>query len=345
MMDPILIVGTGRCGSTMMSELVRLHPRMLSVSEFFVSLGSKALVGGPLAGEEVCERLTTLGPALALTLRDGVRSADVLYRFGRDARYRPDNIPPLLGTTLPFVSPRPEQLHDELLAAVHARGRHPLAEQYRFVLDWLAARLGKRMWVERSGASIRLVRVLARWFPDARFVHLCRDGRDTAMSMRVHPASRLLLRYMRGLAEVGLDPFAAENAWGADPLAPSIERRMADGFTLRGFQREEVDVAAMGWMWNGMIERGLDDLARLSSVRATTIRFEDLVSSPRATLGRLIRWIDEDLEDAAWIEAAARIPRPTPRRWTGLPEDERERLSRACAPGLERLGYARDDVG
>ena len=344
MMGPILIVGTGRCGSTMMSELVRLHPRMLSVSEFFVGLGSKALVGGPLCGEEVCERFTTPLPGVALALRGGVRSSEVLYRFRRTARYRPDNLPPLLGTTLPFVSHHPERLHDELLAVVRARGEHTLAEHYRFVLDWLTARLGKRMWVERSGASIRLVPVLARWFPDARFVHLCRDGRDTAMSMRVHPSSRLLLGYMQGMAEVGLDPFGVENAWGADPFAPSIEQKMVDGFSLREFQREVVDVAAMGWMWNGMIERGLDDLDQISSERVTTIRFEDLVSSPRATLCRLIRWIDEDLEDAAWIEAAVNVPRPKEHRWTGLPEDERERLTRACAPGLERLGYARDDV-
>lgn len=338
-MNPVLIVGTGRCGSTMMSELVRLHPRMLSVSEFFVSFGSKALVGVPLGGEEVCERLTTTTPGLALTLQEGVRSAEVLYRFESGARYRPDNLPPLLGTTLPFVSPDPERLHDELLAAVRVRGEHSLAEHYRFVLDWLAGRLGKRMWVERSGASIRLVPVLARWFPDARFIHLCRDGRDTAMSMRVHPASRLLLRYMKGMAEVGLDPFRVENAWGADPLAPSIEERIVDGFSPGEFRREEVDVAAMGWMWNGMIERGLDCLAQLSPERVTTLRFEDVVASPRETLGRVIRWIDEDLEDAAWIEAAARVPRRTRRRWTGLPEDERERLTSACAPGLERLGY------
>ena len=326
----------------MMSELVRLHPRMLSVSEFFTSFGSKALVGAPQGGEDLCERLTTTGPGVALTLRDGVRSSEVLYRFGPDARYRPDNLPPLLGATLPFLSPHPERLHDELLAAVRVRGRSSLAEHYRFVLEWLAARFDKEIWVERSGASIRLVPVLARWFPDARFVHICRDGRDTAISMRRHPASRLLLGYAKGLTEVGLDPFRVENAWGADPLAPMIEQRMADGFDLQAFQGEEVDVAAMGWLWNGMIERGLDHLEQLAPGRMTTIRFEDLVSSPKEVLGRLIHWIDRDLADAEWIEAAARVPRRTPPRWPRLPEEDRECLTRACGPGLMRLGYATD---
>ena len=338
-MHPILIVSTGRCGSTMMSELVRLHPRMLSVSEFFVSLSSRALVGGPLNGGELCRHLTTPSAALSVLAQAGMCSGELLYRFGSQARYQPHNLPPLLWATLPFVSPQPERLLDELLAAVRGRSELPLAEQYRFILDWLAVRHGKRIWVERSGGSIRLVPTLASWFPDARFVHLCRDGRDTAASMQFHPWSRLLFRYMKGLADVGLDPFLVENAWGADPLAPFVERKMAARFSPDEFEREQVDVTAMGWLWNGMIERGLDYLGQLTPERVTTIRFEDIASSPRETLASLLRWIGTDFEDADWIESAARIPRRLGSRWTRFPQEERERLTEVCAPGLKRLGY------
>lgn len=343
-MHPILIVSTGRCGSTMMSELVRLHPRMLSVSEFFISFSSKALVGGSLDGEAMCRHLTTSTPVLSMMLQNGMRSGEFRYRFGPDARYRPENLPPPLWATLPFLSPHPDRLLDELLAAVSPREEYPLGEQYRFVLDWLAKRLDKRIWVERSGGSIRLVPILARWFPDARFIHLCRDGRDTAVSMRGHPGAQLLFRYMKGLADVGLDPFLVENAWGADPIVSFVEQRMTARFSMEEFEREQGDVAAMGWLWNGMIERGLDYLGQLSPGRVTTIRFEDIVSSPRETLGRLVRWIGADFEDADWIEAAAGIPRRTPSRWARLPEEERERLTEVCAPGLRRLRYVRNDI-
>ena len=343
-MNPVLIVSTGRSGSTMLSEIVRLHPRMLSVSEFFVSFDSRALVGGALGGEAMCRRLTTPSPVFTAMMRSGGRSGDLLYRFGPDARYRPEDLPPVLCSTLPFLSREPERLLDELLAAVEARGEHPLADQYRFVLDWLARRFGKRIWVERSGASIRLVPVLAEWFPDARFVHLCRDGRDAAISMQSHPWARLMLRYMQGLAEVKLDPFAVENAWGADPLATHLERGMAERFSIAEFERERVDVAEAGWLWNGMIERGLEYLGRLAPGRVMTIRFEDLVAAPRKSLGHLVRWIGEDFEDEAWLDAASRIPRPTAPRWVNLDHGERERLAAACAPGLERLGYAGNDV-
>ena len=57
---PVFIVSTGRCGSTMLSNMVNLHPRMLSVSEFFSSLADGAFQGGRMGGEALYRRLSTL---------------------------------------------------------------------------------------------------------------------------------------------------------------------------------------------------------------------------------------------------------------------------------------------
>lgn len=35
---PTFVVGTGRCGSTMLSNMLRQHPRVLSLSEFYASV-------------------------------------------------------------------------------------------------------------------------------------------------------------------------------------------------------------------------------------------------------------------------------------------------------------------
>ena len=34
MSTPTFVVGTGRCGSTMLSNMLREHPKVLSLSEF-----------------------------------------------------------------------------------------------------------------------------------------------------------------------------------------------------------------------------------------------------------------------------------------------------------------------
>jgi hypothetical protein len=38
MPDARFIIGTGRCGSTLLSRMLRLHPRVLELSELFVGL-------------------------------------------------------------------------------------------------------------------------------------------------------------------------------------------------------------------------------------------------------------------------------------------------------------------
>src|ERR1044072_8915859 len=75
------VVGTGRCGSTALSEVLRLHPHVLSLSELMASLEPSTLPEGPLpegplpegpvSGEEFWEVLAS-PPAFANRLiREG----------------------------------------------------------------------------------------------------------------------------------------------------------------------------------------------------------------------------------------------------------------------------------
>ena len=47
----MLILSTVRCGSTMASEVLHTHPDVLSLSEFFISLGMKSLIPKRLSGK------------------------------------------------------------------------------------------------------------------------------------------------------------------------------------------------------------------------------------------------------------------------------------------------------
>lgn len=48
---PVLVLSTGRCGSTMLSDVLNTHPEVLSLSEFFASPGMKALARKRPRGE------------------------------------------------------------------------------------------------------------------------------------------------------------------------------------------------------------------------------------------------------------------------------------------------------
>lgn len=53
-----------------------------------------------------------------------------------------------------------------------------------FFMESMTATQGKRRWAEKTPNHILYVAALARAFPDAKFVHIVRDGRDVALSQR-----------------------------------------------------------------------------------------------------------------------------------------------------------------
>ena len=336
---PVFIVSTGRCGSTMLSNMVRMHPRLLSVSEFFSALAAGALRQRTMDGERAFRLLNTPRPAARALLGGGLRIPEFLYPFGPGARYSPEEVPPIMCTALPHLSDDPEALWDELASALRSRGRHRLTSHYRFVFEWLAHRFGKSVWLERSGGSLLLVPSLARHFPDARFVHIFRDGRDAAISMHGHHAFRAMALAALATRRLGLDPFRPPNWPGTSWWVPAVARLQFRLFSVERYLQTEIELPVFGWLWSNMIERGIAYLNGLSPERVLSLRVEAMLASPKEEIGRFIDFVGAEYGDAEWMEQASALPHPLPPRWTRLPPEEHARLAGACAPGQRILGY------
>lgn len=339
MAAPVFIVSTGRCGSTMLSNMVRQHPALLSISEFFASLSSLAFRGGRMSGVAMARRLNTLSPGGRALLGNGLLVDEFLYPLGPQARYRPQEVPPILCATLPHLTDEHETLWDELAAALRQRGEAMPAEHYRFVFDWLAARFGRHVWLERSGASLLFVPTLARLFPDARFVHVYRDGRDTAMSMHRHHFFRLRVQSAELLGRLGLDPFAPFNLPGTSPWMPVLERLRFRYFNPERYRRTEIPPAAFGRFWSAMIERGLGYLAALPPERVLALRYEAVMQAPVEEMRRFIRFVGPEFESETWLAEVATMPQARPSAWERLDSEEQATLAAACEPGQRLLGY------
>ena len=218
---------------------------------------------------------------------------------------------------------------------VRGRPKATLPDQYLFLFEWLCKRLDRRVWVERSGGSLLFGRRLMGLFPQARVVHIHRDGRDTALSMSKHPAFKAGPALMQRLQRMGVDPY------GGDPV-PNI-----NPFTLLRFRfvnmqkmmRQGAALEAYGDMWSRMILSSREYLSALPPEQFLSLRYEDVLRQPRDKLRELIAFIDPSLVDDAWLDAAARIPRPNPSKFALLDAAAQRRLTAACAPGLEALGY------
>ncbi|MEN2977397.1 sulfotransferase [Tistrella bauzanensis] len=336
---PVLILSTGRCGSTMISALLNKHPQVLSLSEFFVPLGPAAFTGARRDGAWMWDLFSRQSPALHAMLKDGEVVDEMLYPLGQPgARYRAADIPPIAMVTLPHLTDQPDALFDELAPIIRQRPAMPLAAQYQGLFDHLMARFGRRVWVERSGGSLMVAAKLLHLFPDARVIHVYRDGRDTAMSMAHHHNFRVLVGAMKASRRFGIDGFRPLHqprgrmldVWLQQLIFPRLNvRRLAGDVTL----------ADLGDFWSRMILLGRQVFADLAPDRLLSLKFEDVQQSPHETLRRMIRFIDPSLDDAGWLDTVARIPKPARSKFTTLPPDTRAALTAACAPGLAALGY------
>ena len=324
----------------MLSNAVRLHPDMLSVSEFFTSLGSRAFLGRRLTGEAVFRRLNTLPIEGRALLEGGFQVDEFLYQFGPESRYQPHNLPPIMGSTLPHITDDAEDTWDALASALRRRDMETLADQYRFVFDWLALRFGKSVWIERSGASLSFVSTLARMFPDARFVHIHRDGRDAAMSMRRHHFFRWRVLAAERMRRFGINPFHALNLPGTSPWVPLLSWIWFKlVFRADRYRHQVIDLSSFGRFWSDMIEHGTAKLNALPEERVLTMRYESVLTSPREELTRFTRFVGSHYEDSEWVEAAAGLVRPQKARWPALDPEEHRALAAACEAGQSILGY------
>ena len=87
-----------------------------------------------------------------------------------------------------FVLDHPRTRHlgldpEELARRCGGSAPRTHATVFSSVLAAAAAREGKPRWGDKTPQHVQYLLVLAALFPEARFVHLVRDGRDTALSL------------------------------------------------------------------------------------------------------------------------------------------------------------------
>lgn len=341
---PVLIVGTGRCGSTLLSQMIRLHPTVLSVSELFSFVTDfglripRAFPASPIDGERFWRILSEPLPRQSILLSHGLQMPEVIYPLGRGRFRAEDGIPPILQALLPHLDlEQPDALFDALVPVMSARAVAPVADHYRALFEWLAARFKKQTWAERSGGGLRVAHRLMDAFPEARVVHIVRDGRDTAVSMARHIGFRMAMAAMQLVEFLGVDPFESDDRSEESDLPEELADLLPECFTREAFERFDVSPVACGHYWSGEIITGLDVLATLPSERLCTVRYEDILLDPVASTRRLGRFIASDAIREEWVQGAAALVGKARSSWQELPARERAELDAACKPGLEAL--------
>ena len=165
-MDRCIIISNGRCGSTLLSDLIRDEPSTCSAQEFFHSMAPWSRIE-VLTGAEYWTVLSSLKPELSVLFRLGVPPPEVRYPAER----------PLGRTIWPscrasWRSPCPSSPPTRTRSStgwpsasglsppecwLHTTGRSSTSAPDM---------LGRKRWVERSGGSTQWAPSLLAEYPE-----------------------------------------------------------------------------------------------------------------------------------------------------------------------------------
>jgi hypothetical protein len=310
------------------------HPDVLGLFEFFTGLDwARRFDTRPMTGADFAALVGAEQPFVTAVMRRGYEVEEITYPFGGAGRFRrSDPLPWTLVSMLPRVSDDPDRLYDEMIEFARALPTQPPIAHYRALFAWLGERAGRRQWVERSGSSIEYLGELERLFDDARFVHLHRDGPETALSMREHHAYRLPICFLydapidgatrvSDLGEIDIHAPAS----GHDPISRILAARPPAEY--------------FGRYWCDQIIKGADGAAAIPPRRLLNVRFEDLLADPKDTVRGIAAFFELEHGDEGWVNRAAALVRgAVALRAPGLGPDERAALDAACARAMARLG-------
>ena len=205
--------------------------------------------------------------------------------------------------------------------------------------------------VEKTVSNTLRVDFVDAVFPDARYVHLVRDGRDVAESayrqwtappdwgaiIRKLPAFPLSMIGGYGVryAAAALRRAAGRGAVRATPVWGPAYRDIQHDLATRPL----LDVCAL--QWQASVLRAFEALDRMDQNRVLLLRYEDLVRDPSSALDRIWQWMD--LEAAAAPSPSGGVVRPTTsnvgRRELAVDPEAGARIEGLMAGGLARCGY------
>src|SRR5262249_4739530 len=152
--------------------------------------------------------------------------------------------------------------------------RATIGTQYSRVFRWLCERCDRSLWVERSGFSTYFFSDLVRWWPNGRYVHLVRDGREAAISMSRRPG-----RYLAVLHE------ELRERGETMPVEELVGRAMTAARTA------SVPIERFGALWSDHVVRTHEQLREVPADRVLFLRYEHLTADPLGQLRRLLDFL------------------------------------------------------
>lgn len=343
-MNPYIILGTGRCGSTMLSNLLNQHPEVLSISELFSGIAD---LGGSIheifstefiKGDLFWAKMASITPRRHLLIKHGVDYKETLYPYEKNnSRFSAaTGVPTILHIVLPHLTDDFDAVFDELAEYFQDRPAAKMVDHYSDLFSWLGERFGKSICVERSGGIVVGLDLVLESYPDTKYVHIVRDGRDVALSMSKHEAFRMFLMGQQMTEYLGVDPFVSGNRDNIDKLPAHFHAFLPESFDAKAFAEFRFPPSVNGTLWSNMVSQTAQLLSRLPSEQVLTLSYEAFCEEPKHYLEQLLNFLGAGV-DKRWLDASIDMVRPSMASWKNIDKQEQMALCQACEPGFAAL--------
>jgi hypothetical protein len=303
--DGAFVLGTGRCGSTLISRALALHPDVLSLSEFFFNLAPEMFPAGAMTGADFWNLLSSCSKMADALIGIKAEPSEFLYPVDGGGRFdRASGVPRIATVTLPFLSADPDGLFDQLAEAVPLFAEQSAAEQYLDLFSLLGSWLNRPRWIERSGATGFFADQLVANFPAARYIHLTRGLDATARSMAQHSAFRLIALWGEFINRCGCDVLNGEQP--ADGIPADLADLTPERISAESFARWDPGIDSFRDMAALQEDSIRANLATLPASQVLDVSYEALVEAPVDEFGRVAGFFELDTA-AAWAKEAAAL--------------------------------------
>jgi hypothetical protein len=205
---------------------------------------------------------------------------------------------------------------------------YSVATHFLYFLNPLASRLRRRILDKTASNSLRM-ELVNRLFPDAKFIHVCRDGALSVDSIMEGWLQKNRFTTFQLPEPITLDRFQGNN-WSFV---------LPEGWRDKANEGHLADLCA--WQWSVCQERILAFKQRHPE-KCITLRLEDLQLSPQVELDRLGGFLQID-PSMFYLGSGGGVPvvnakRDRKRQGLVFPE-HKERIQRIIGPWQEILGY------